>query len=106
VSELIRHLSARFSALPPTDKALFLARVAHMATVAARDSYAQDYEHPSGVMLRTANEFVHRVTGYIPHVLYGSEGKNQDASVMVMIDEYFQAHRLERWLPELLGMPT
>jgi hypothetical protein len=50
-------LSTAFSALGPSEKAMFLARVAHMATVAARVSYINDaqhperaYDHPDGVI--------------------------------------------------------
>lgn len=75
-----------------------------MATVEVREAYIADYERPHGVLLRKANEFVHRVTGYIPHVLDGSEGEFQDASVMAMIDEYFRVRHLERHLAEWLGL--
>ena len=80
-----------------------MGRVAHMATVAAREAYILGYEHPDGAILRKANEFVHRVTGYIGHVLDGSEGEGQDASVMAMIEEYFQTLRLQRYLFGLAG---
>ena len=93
----------------PAPKAAFLANVAHFATIAARESYApsdaypdRDYDHPDAIILRDANNFVHRVTGYIPHVLYKSEGQGQDASVMTMVLEYFQERGIERHLAEWL----
>ncbi|MDP1967406.1 MAG: hypothetical protein Q8K93_34980 [Reyranella sp.] len=104
-------LASRFSALPPNQKAMFLAQVAHFATVAARESYApderhpgRDYDHPDGIILRDANNFVHRVTGYTMHVLQSTEGSGQDASVMEMIVDFariwrFEA-RLQEWLPQ------
>jgi hypothetical protein len=104
-------LSTAFSALGPSEKAMFLARVAHMATVAARVSYINDaqhperaYDHPDGVILRDANNFVHRVTGYIMHALDGSEGEGQDAYVITTIQEYFQARGMDKRLYEWLGI--
>ena len=103
-------LSARFSSLPPNDKAMFLARVAHMATVAARISYVTTEEHPersfdnpNGPILRDANNFVHRVTGYIMHVLDSSEMEGQDASVMAMIVEHFKQEQMDHHLSKWLG---
>jgi hypothetical protein len=105
-------LSERFSSLRPDAKAIFLSRVAHMATIAARESYVQTadqpertYEHPDGIILRDANNFVHRVTGYIPHVLKGTEGVGQDASVIEMIAEYFGEHKLAPYLDKWLENP-
>jgi hypothetical protein len=89
----VSDLTARFSALSPSGKAMFLARVAHAATVYAREAYA--YAHQDGVLLRNNNEFVHRVIGYIMCVLTSSEGEGQDGSIMEMIAEYFRAHRVE-----------
>jgi hypothetical protein len=104
-------LSAAFSALTPTAKAMFLARVAHMATVAARSAYApdmnypgRDFDHPDGVVLRDTNHFVHRVTGYIMHVLDCTEREGQDASMMAMIVGHFQTHQLEEYLTKWLGI--
>jgi hypothetical protein len=89
---------------------MFLARVAHMATVAAREAYLpnkahpdRNFDNPDGTMLRDEMLFVHRVTGYMMHVLDRTEGEGQDASVMAMIVEYYRSHRLEaylaNWLP-------
>jgi hypothetical protein len=107
----VSELDAAFSALRPNAKAMFLAQVAHMATVAARDSYVttdahpeRNYEHPDAIILRDANNFVHRVTGYISHVLDGTEGEGQDASVMSMIAEHFHKHQLAHYLPKWLGI--
>src|SRR5580704_9794076 len=98
----IDELSSAFSALDPIGKAMFLSCVAHAATIAARESYVsseahpeRDFEHPDGITLRDANNFVHRVTGYMMHVLDGSEGEGQDASVMMMIVEQFREYGLE-----------
>jgi hypothetical protein len=95
-------LADLFSALSPAQKATFLSRVAHEATVYAREAYAGDYERPDGVILRNANEFVHRVTGYITHLLNGSEGEGQDAPVMAMIVHHSNLagyeSRLADWL--------
>ena len=88
---MLAELCARFSALPPDGKAAFLARVAHNSTVDARTAYCEDYRNPDGAKLRDFNEFVHRVTGYIPHVLDRSEGVGQDASVMAMIFDFYGA---------------
>ena len=91
-----------FSALSPNQKAAFLARVAHDATVSARIAYSDDYDHPDGIRLRRSNEFVHRVTGYITHVLNQTEMPGQDASVITMIVEEFKsegrANHLMDWL--------
>ena len=104
-------LTEAFSALGPNEKAMFLARVAHMATVHARNAYVPDenypernYEHPDGVILRDANNFVHRVAGYMMHVLDRTEGEGQDASVMTMIVEHFRARGIERYLSQWLGV--
>jgi hypothetical protein len=75
---------------------MFLARVAHLATVYAREAYGD--AHQDGVLLRNSNEFVHRVIGYITCVLTSSEGEGQDASIMEMIADYFRVHRLEERL--------
>jgi hypothetical protein len=105
-------LSKRFSSLKPDAKAVFLSRVAHMATIAARDSYVQTadhsertYDRPDGIILRDANNFVHRVTGYIPHVLKGTEGVGQDASVIEMIVEYFGERKLDAYVNKWLENP-
>jgi hypothetical protein len=101
---MLDDLRAAFSKLPPEQKAMFLARVAHNLTVDARTAYVKDYDHPDGVLLREYNEFVHKVTGYIPHVLDGSEMVGQDDSVMAMIFELYGAgnrarqKRLADWL--------
>jgi hypothetical protein len=103
----ITKLSARFSSLQPAEKAMFLARVAHMATIDARASYistpahpARNFEYPDAIVLRDANNFVHRVTGYIMHVLDRSEGTGQDESVIEMIVAWFGPTRPEpsNWL--------
>jgi hypothetical protein len=88
---VLAELCATFSRLPPNAKGHFLAWVAHNSTVDARSAYANNYEHPDGIVLRKANEFVHRVTGYIMHVLDGTEGKGQDTSVIAMIFEVYGA---------------
>jgi hypothetical protein len=92
---------------------MFLARVAHMATVAARESYVatevhpdRNYDHPDAVTLRDANNFIHRVTGYIMHVLDGTEREGQDASVMAMIAEHFRERQLSRYLRQWLEIPN
>ena len=95
-----------FSALPPNQKAIFLTRVAHEATISAREAYIPDYDKPDGVLLRRANEFVHRVTGYIGHVLDGTELEGQDASVMEMIVEHLRSNGRESRLGEWLGIST
>ena len=75
-----------FTALPADKKALFLARVAHVATISARaEGYVVGTDDADGVILRKFNEFIHRVTGYIVVVLTGGELPGQDASVMEMI---------------------
>ena len=106
-------LAAAFSELGPTGKAMFLAQVAHMATVAARESYVTDnahpernYYNPDPIILRDANNFVHRVTGYIMHVLDSTEGDGQDESVMIMIEEHFRERGLFGWLPKWLGISS
>lgn len=102
-------LSVKFSTLGPTGKAMFLAQVAHMATVAARESYAptdahpeRTYDHPDAAILRDANNFVHRVTGYMMHVLDSTEMDGQDESVMEMIEYHFREHGLSHWLSKWL----
>jgi hypothetical protein len=100
-------LGRSFSALSANQKATFLARVAHEATIDARAmAYGQDCNQPDGLLLREINEFAHRVTGYIPHVLDGTEGVGQDASVMEMIVQHFRAHGREHRLVEWLRIPN
>ena len=79
---------------------MFLARVAHNSAVDARTACCEDYDHPDGVRLRKYNEFVHRVTGYIPHVRDGSEMAGPDDSVMAMIFEAYGAGD-SRWQKQL-----
>ena len=94
--------SDTFSTLSPNQKAAFLATVAHFSTVIAREAYAENYDSPDGIVLRHFNEFVHRVTGYIPHVLNQTELPGQDASVIAMIVEEYRARGLEDRLTEWL----
>ena len=101
-------LADRFSRLTPGNKALFLARVVHETTIYARTAYIPLPAHPERsfdpdpIILRDANEFVHRVAGYTSHVLKGTEGPGQDKSVMDMIEHVFDKwgafHRLEAQL--------
>jgi hypothetical protein len=98
----VSNLSDAFSALSPNQKAVFLARVAHEATISAREAYIPIYDKPDGLLLQQSNEFVHRVTGYITCVLARTEREGQDASVMQMIVKHFRLsgreHRLVEWL--------
>jgi hypothetical protein len=104
-------LNTKFSSLGPNEKAIFLSRVAHMATIAARKSYElcgdhpeRNYDHPDAVILRDANNFVHRVTGYITHVLERTEMAGQDESVMAMIEHQYRELGLTSYLPKWLGI--
>ena len=85
---------------------MFLAQVAHNSTVDARAAYVDDYEKPDGHVLRGCNEFVHRVTGYMMHVLDSTEMEGQDASVMEMIYDVYGAGKKarQRQLAEWLGV--
>jgi len=85
---------------------MFLARVVHDATILARNAYVTNYEHPDGVRLRNANEFVHRVSGYIMHVLNSTEGDGQDAFVIAMIVENAKASGREDKLVDWLRNPN
>jgi hypothetical protein len=103
------NLNTNFSTLDADKKALFLARVAHMATIAARESYApsashseRNYDHPDAVILRDANNFVHRVVGYIMHVLERTEMAGQDESVVTMIEHYYRERGLTPFLAKWL----
>ncbi len=105
-------LHTKFSSLGPSAKAMFLARVAHMATIAAREAYApcaadpeRSYDHPEGIILRDANEFVHRVAGYVPHVLKRTETAGQDESVLAMIENYYRELGLASLLADWLTGP-
>jgi hypothetical protein len=102
-------LAAAFNKLSTKEKAIFLSLVAHEGTILARAAYAPTAAHPDQVLdrsdaitLRDAINFVHRVVGFIPHVLSGTEGKGQDQSVMEMIEYYFEmqgsTHLLIKWL--------
>ena len=104
-------LNTKFSSLRPNEKAMFLARVAHMATIAARESYCpsaarpeRNYDRPDAVILRDANNFVHRVTGYIMNVLEGAEMAGQDESVMAMIENHDRERELTSFLPKWLAI--
>lgn len=103
------NLAAKFSKLAPNEKAMFLARVAHEVTIFARASYIptpeypnRDFAHPDPIILRDANNFVHRIVGYIMHVLDGTEMEGQDESVIEMIEDQFRewnaAHLLTKWI--------
>ena len=103
-------LNVRFTGLGPNDKAMFLARVAHMATIAARESYVpsadhpeRNHDHPDAIILRDANSFVHRVTGYMMHVLKGTEMAGQDESVIMMIEDHYRERGLGSLLSEWLA---
>ena len=102
-------LATKFVQLDTKTKAIFLARVAHEGTIFGRLSYVSTPDHPNrnfanpdAVILRDANNFVHRVVGYISHVLEGTERNGQGESVMEMIEEYFRgrgaSHLLGKWL--------
>jgi hypothetical protein len=102
-------LAAAFNKLSTTEKALFLSLVAHEGTIVARAAYAPTAANPDqlldrsdAITLRDAINFVHRVVGYIPHVLSGTEGEGQDKSVMEMIEYYFEVQgstkQLVKWL--------
>ncbi len=78
-------VTAQYKNLSRIQKAMFLSRVSHYATIAARETYIptssnpeRTFEKPDGVLLRDANNFVHRVTGYLMHVLDGTDNAEQD----------------------------
>ena len=105
-------LNTKFSSLGPNAKAMFLARVAHMATIAAREAYAscaadpeRSYDHPEGIILRDANEFVHRVVGYMMQVLNRTEMTGQDESVLAMIENYYRELGVASLLADWLTRP-
>ncbi|HYI29564.1 MAG TPA: hypothetical protein VD863_17115 [Bradyrhizobium sp.] len=105
-------LSTKFSSLEPNAKAMFLARVVHMATIAAREAYTscaahpeRSYDRPEGIILRDANEFVHRVAGYVPQVLDRTETPGQDQSVLAMIENYYRTLGLAPLLADWLTGP-
>jgi hypothetical protein len=107
----MNELNTKFSALGANEKAMFLARVAHMATIAARESYVsctahpeRNFDHPDAIILRDANSFVHRVTGYIMHILDGSEMVGQNESVLAMIENYYRGLGLAPVLSEWLAI--
>src|SRR5262249_31708579 len=106
--EAMTKLAASFCKLSRTDKALFLARVAHTATIYARVSYVptpahpeRDYDRPDPIILRNVNNFVHRVVGYIMHVLKGTE-RRDDESMVQMIEQQFEEWGVPHDLPPLL----
>ena len=103
-------LNLRFSSLGPIEKTKFLARVVHGATIAARESYCpsadhpeRNFDHPDAVMLRDANNFVHRVAGYIMHVLDRTAMVGQDESIMAMIEHYYRERESRGLLLEWLA---
>jgi hypothetical protein len=105
-------LKIRFASLGPIEKSIFLARVAHGATIGARESHCasaahpnRSFDHPDGIILRDANNFVHCVTGYIPHVLQRTEMAGQDDSIMAMIERHYEDRGLASWLSEWLTPP-
>ena len=75
-------LTARFSSLGPNEKAMILARVAQVATIAARE----------------------RVTGYIMNVPERTEMAGQDQSVMAMIEYHCREGGLTSFLPKWLAV--
>lgn len=86
---------------------MFLARVAHMATITARESYAdRNYDNPDAHVLRDANNFIHRVTGYIMSALTHSEMAGQDESMMRMIEGYYRDRGLTSYLLKWLETPS
>jgi len=102
-------LAVAFIKLDAKAKALFLARVAHEATIYARASYIptpdypdRNFSNPDAAILRDANNFVHRVVGCIGHVLEGTEWNGEHEYIVGMIEEYFHergaSHVLAKWL--------
>ncbi len=75
-------LARILSKLSPEDKALFLARIIHDVTVYARISPPDK--------LKAANQFVHRVVGYLKDALSSQEWAGDDL-IAETIDEYFKA---------------
>jgi len=103
----MRELAVAFARRALTDRAAFLTRVCHIATIAAREACEKDWARPNGIIaLRDANELVYRVSGYMEPVLADAELDGQAASVFTTVWQYFQAHQLERYLYEWLQMPA
>jgi hypothetical protein len=101
----MRDAAKLFCALSSAHKAEFLANVIHDATISARGAYVDNYDLPDGVRLREANEFVHRIAGYIPHVLNGTEMGGQAESLIAMIFEEMPGRlRHEQWIEWLRAM--
>ncbi len=66
----------RFVALPPADQVLWLSRLIHALTIAARDTYetgTEEIAHPT--RLRSYNELIHRVAGFQRDVILDSQDR-------------------------------
>ena len=70
-----------------------------MSYVPTPEHLDRNFDNPDALILRDANNFVHRVTGYIPHVLNGTEGKGQDGFVIENDRRLFR-----RLFPQVFGM--
>jgi hypothetical protein len=93
--------TAQYKKLSQIQKAMLLTRASHDATIAARESYIptssnpeRTFENPDAILLRDANNFIHRVTGYLMHVLDGTDNAEQDEFVIEMIEGRFDKKHL------------
>jgi len=73
-----------------------------MSYVPTPDHPNRNFDNPDALILRDANNFVHRVVGYIPPVLNETEGKDHDGFVIEMIADFFGEHsrKFSEWLKQ------
>lgn len=77
----------RFKRVDAMSQAMILVRLAHMMTIAARESYeigTDGVRDP--IALRRSNEVMHRVTGQIRALLEGDERRFPDEVMLRIID--------------------
>jgi hypothetical protein len=77
----------RYKRVDAMSQAMILVRLAHMMTIAARESYEIGTEGVRDpIALRRSNEVMHRVTGQIRALLEGDERRFPDEVIIRIID--------------------
>jgi hypothetical protein len=80
--------------LSPSARTALLARIAHILTISARDTYEVGTENVlEPRILRSYNELLHRVTGAVVHHVLGTDGPSLE-SILEIITEFGARHGL------------
>jgi hypothetical protein len=80
--------------LSPSARTALLARIAHVLTICARDTYEVGTEKVlEPQVLRSYNELLHSVTGAVVHHVLGTDGPSVE-SILEIITEFGMRHDL------------